>query len=63
MPREVINGSASHSLPIYQINIRIWLPELSRGLNRPSTLDDIPDTELGRAWHGSPPPSCFSDLL
>src|SRR5215831_19061366 len=29
-----------------QINTRVWLTELSRGLGRPATLDDIPDGEL-----------------
>ena len=33
---------------LYQINTRVWLTELSRALNRPATLDDIPDAELGR---------------
>ena len=27
---------------LYQINTRVWLTELSRGLGRPATLDDIP---------------------
>ena len=31
---------------LYQINTRVWLTELSRNLNRPVTLDDIPDAEL-----------------
>src|SRR5260370_5563361 len=31
---------------LYQINTRVWLTELSRGLGRPATLDDIPDAEL-----------------
>src|SRR5262249_1237233 len=31
---------------LYQINTRVWLTELSRGLGRPATLDDIPDGEL-----------------
>src|SRR5262245_43561273 len=31
---------------LYQINTRVWLTELSRGLHRPATLDDIPDAEL-----------------
>jgi hypothetical protein len=31
-----------------QINIRVWLTELSRTLGRPVTLDDIPDAELDR---------------
>ncbi|PWU21603.1 MAG: alpha-amylase [Candidatus Rokuibacteriota bacterium] len=33
---------------LYQINTRAWLTELSRGLGRPATLDDIPDGELDR---------------
>jgi len=33
---------------LYQINTRVWLTELSRGLGRPATLDDIPDAELNR---------------
>jgi hypothetical protein len=31
---------------LYQINTRVWLTELGRGLGRPATLDDIPDTAL-----------------
>ncbi len=31
---------------LYQINTRVWLTELSRGLKRPATLDDIPDAAL-----------------
>ncbi len=33
---------------LYQINTRVWLTQLSRGLGRPATLDDIPDAELDR---------------
>lgn len=33
---------------LYQINTRVWLTELSRTLGRPTTLDDIPDSELDR---------------
>ncbi len=33
---------------LYQINTRVWLTELSRGLKRRATLDDIPDTDLDR---------------
>ena len=33
---------------LYQINTRVWLTEFSRTLNRPATLDDIPDAELDR---------------
>jgi hypothetical protein len=31
---------------LYQINTRVWLTELSRGLGRPATLDDILDAAL-----------------
>jgi hypothetical protein len=31
---------------LYQVNTRVWLTELSRGLGRPATLDDIPDAAL-----------------
>lgn len=31
---------------LYQINTRVWLTELSRGLGRRATLDDIPDRDL-----------------
>jgi glycosidase len=33
---------------LYQINTRVWLTALSRTLDRPATLDDIPDAELDR---------------
>jgi hypothetical protein len=33
---------------IYQINTRVWMTALSRGLGRPATLDDVPDAELDR---------------
>jgi len=33
---------------LFQINTRVFLTELSRYLGRPATLDDIPDSELGR---------------
>ena len=33
---------------LYQINTRVWLTDLSRGLGRPAALDDIPDAELDR---------------
>ncbi|MBX7104905.1 MAG: hypothetical protein K1X57_12540, partial [Gemmataceae bacterium] len=33
---------------LYQINTRVWLTALSKGLGRRATLDDIPDTELDR---------------
>jgi hypothetical protein len=31
---------------LYQVNTRVWLTELSLGLGRPATLDDIPDAAL-----------------
>src|SRR5574341_669824 len=38
-----------HGYPsLYQINTRVWLTEISRTLDRPAMLDDIPDTELDR---------------
>ena len=33
---------------LYQINTRVWMTDLARGLRRPATLDDIPDSELDR---------------
>jgi hypothetical protein len=33
---------------LYQVNTRVLLTDLSRSLNRPATLDDIPDRELDR---------------
>jgi glycosidase len=33
---------------LYQINIRVWLTELSQKLGRRATLDDIPDAEIDR---------------
>jgi hypothetical protein len=33
---------------LYQINTRVWMTQLERGLRRPATLDDIPDAELDR---------------
>jgi hypothetical protein len=33
---------------LYQINTRVWLTALSGTLDRPATLDDIPDAELDR---------------
>jgi glycosidase len=33
---------------LYQINTRVWLTRLSRTLDRPAKLDDIPDAELDR---------------
>jgi len=31
---------------LYQINTRAWIALLSKQLNRPATLDDIPNTAL-----------------
>ncbi len=33
---------------LYQINLRPWLAELGHGLDRPATLDDVPDLALDR---------------
>lgn len=33
---------------LYQINTRVWLTQMSQGLKRRATLDDIPDAELDR---------------
>jgi hypothetical protein len=33
---------------LYQVNVRVWLTELSRKLGRAATLDDIPDAEMDR---------------
>ena len=33
---------------LYQINTRVWLNELSHALDRPATLDDVPEAELDR---------------
>src|SRR5678816_3531160 len=33
---------------LFQINTRVWLTDLSPGLGRAATLDDIPDAELDR---------------
>lgn len=33
---------------LYQINTRVRLTELARSLDRPATLDDVPDAELDR---------------
>src|SRR5262245_20622388 len=40
--------SPSRYPSLFQINTRVWLTEISRGLGRPATLDDIPDGELDR---------------
>jgi Alpha amylase, catalytic domain len=34
---------------LYQINVRVWLNELSDALGKRATLDDIPDSELDRS--------------
>jgi hypothetical protein len=31
---------------LYQVNTRVWVGELSAGLGRPATLDDVPDADL-----------------
>src|SRR2546423_4705720 len=33
---------------LYEINTRVWLTELSARLDRPATLDDIPEEEIER---------------
>ncbi len=33
---------------VYQINTRVWLTRLSRTLNRPVTLDNVPESQLDR---------------
>jgi Alpha amylase, catalytic domain len=33
---------------LYQTNTRVWLNEISAHLDRPATLDDVPDAELDR---------------
>ena len=38
---------------LYQINTRVWLTELSCGLGRSATLDDIADAELDRLVTGA----------
>ncbi|MDQ6655031.1 MAG: alpha-amylase family glycosyl hydrolase [Verrucomicrobiota bacterium] len=40
-------AAALHPL-LYQVNTRVWLTELSRQLQRPATLDDLPDEALDR---------------
>ncbi len=40
--------NASRYPSLYQINTRVWLTELTRQLEKPATLDDIPDAELDR---------------
>jgi hypothetical protein len=36
---------------LFQINTRVWLTDLARGLGRPATLNDIPDEEIDRLAH------------
>ena len=47
-----LRGATDRTKPrypsLYQINTRIWLTDLSRGLGRKATLDDIPDADLDR---------------
>ncbi|MBF2028697.1 MAG: alpha-amylase [Oscillatoriales cyanobacterium C42_A2020_001] len=31
---------------LYQVNVRVWLQSLAKQLNRPATLDDIPDSVM-----------------
>jgi glycosidase len=38
----------AHYSSLFQINIRVWLTEISRSIGKPATLDDISDTELDR---------------
>ncbi len=45
-PAPLAAGPAHPSL--YQLNTRVWLTELSQGLGRRATLDDIPDAEIDR---------------
>ncbi|HWE36313.1 MAG TPA: alpha-amylase family glycosyl hydrolase [Isosphaeraceae bacterium] len=33
---------------LYQVNARLWLGDVARGLGRPATLDDVPDADLDR---------------
>lgn len=37
-----------HYPSLYQFNTRVWLTELAHTLDRPTTLDDIPETALDR---------------
>src|SRR5262245_56974421 len=45
-PSEWPPMSSPHYPSLYQINTRVWLTELSQGLGRRATLDDIRDAEL-----------------
>ena len=47
-PAPMHPGQPSTNPALYQINTRVLLSELSRGLGRPATLDDVPDAELDR---------------
>ena len=33
---------------LYQVNTRVWLTDLSRGIGKPATLDDVSDAEIAR---------------
>jgi hypothetical protein len=39
-------ATTPHYPALYQINTRVWLTELARGLGRPATLNDVPDAAL-----------------
>jgi len=43
---EEVSLQTPHYPSLYQVNIRVWLTELSQTLDRTATLDDIPDIEL-----------------
>jgi hypothetical protein len=47
-PSPAVHASETRYPALYQINTRVWLTELSLGLGRPATLDDVPDDELDR---------------
>jgi glycosidase len=49
VPLDSANGKRGPAYPaLFQANTRVWLTALSAPLERPATLDDIPDTELDR---------------
>jgi hypothetical protein len=48
MAREKALPSLPLYSSLYQINTRVWMTNLSKGLGRTATLDDIPDAELDR---------------
>ncbi|MEG9435440.1 hypothetical protein JAO29_04585 [Edaphobacter sp. HDX4] len=48
MAREKALPSLPLYSSLYQINTRVWMTDLSKGLGRTATLDDIPDAELDR---------------